>query len=242
MARPTPVDPGRREAATRWFRDRVFDGPLVPASTVVLLRDGPAGLETLMLRRNSALSFGGMWVFPGGRVDVTDCDGAADAEAAARRAAVREAQEETGLVVDPDDLVWFAHWTPPPATERRFATWFFMGRAPAGGVTVDGGEIHDFRWMTPRDAMADRDAGGIELVPPTWRTLEHLAGFDDVASALADSAARPAEFFVTKIVVTSAGRYAMWEDDAGYEPEDPSRSGARHRIDLSAAVWRLERS
>jgi 8-oxo-dGTP pyrophosphatase MutT (NUDIX family) len=42
------------------------------AATVVLLRDGDDGLETLMLRKNSRLAFGGMWVFPGGRIDDGD--------------------------------------------------------------------------------------------------------------------------------------------------------------------------
>lgn len=218
------------------------DPSLVPASTVVLLRDRAGGLETLMLHRNSTLAFGGMWVFPGGRIDAADREGASDAETAARRAAVREAHEETGLVVSADDLVWFAHWTPPASTERRFATWFFVGRAPEGSVTVDGGEIRDHRWMLPRDAMAQRDRGLIELVPPTWRTLEHLAGFDDVASVLADAASRPAEFFETVIVTTATGTFAMWEGDAGYGAADPARAGARHRIELSAPVWHLERT
>ena len=44
-----------------------------PASTVVLLRDGDQGLETLMLRRNKALLFaGGYWVFPGGALEPQD--------------------------------------------------------------------------------------------------------------------------------------------------------------------------
>src|SRR6058998_293848 len=94
--------------------------PAVPAATVVLLRDGADGVEALMLRRDADLAFaGGAWVFPGGRIDPedypegTDAD---DAEAlldAARNAAAREAMEEAGLVVDPSELVWFAHWTPP---------------------------------------------------------------------------------------------------------------------------------
>ena len=47
----------------------------VPAATVILLRDGEDGLETLMLRRNSKLAFaGGHWVFPGGRVDADDLE------------------------------------------------------------------------------------------------------------------------------------------------------------------------
>ena len=49
------------------------DIPLVAAATVLLLRDNTdAGLEVLMLRRNSKIAFGGMWVFPGGRVDADD--------------------------------------------------------------------------------------------------------------------------------------------------------------------------
>ena len=41
---------------------------LIPAATVILLRDSNHGLETLMMRRNSNLSFAeGMWVFPGGK-------------------------------------------------------------------------------------------------------------------------------------------------------------------------------
>jgi 8-oxo-dGTP pyrophosphatase MutT (NUDIX family) len=53
------------------------------AATVLLLREVGGELEVLMMRRGSGLSFmAGMWVFPGGRVDVADAS-----EAAARRLA-----------------------------------------------------------------------------------------------------------------------------------------------------------
>jgi 8-oxo-dGTP pyrophosphatase MutT (NUDIX family) len=43
------------------------------AATVLLLREREAGLEVLMMRRGSGLSFmAGMWVFPGGRLEATD--------------------------------------------------------------------------------------------------------------------------------------------------------------------------
>ena len=48
---------------------------LIPASTVVLLRDGESGVEVLMLRKNSKITFGGMWVFPGGKIDAADYPG-----------------------------------------------------------------------------------------------------------------------------------------------------------------------
>jgi 8-oxo-dGTP pyrophosphatase MutT (NUDIX family) len=50
------------------------------AATVVLLRDGPDGLEAYLQRRPMGMGFaGGVWVFPGGRVDAADRDPGADA-------------------------------------------------------------------------------------------------------------------------------------------------------------------
>jgi 8-oxo-dGTP pyrophosphatase MutT (NUDIX family) len=89
-----------------------------PASTVVVLRDAPAGPEAFMVRRHEATAFmGGAHVFPGGRVDAADrdadpswCDGLDRAEqqipgvppADARAyhvAAVRELFEEAGVLL-----------------------------------------------------------------------------------------------------------------------------------------------
>jgi len=48
------------------------------AATVVLLRDGRDGLEAYLQLRPMGLGFaGGLWVFPGGRVDEADRDPAA---------------------------------------------------------------------------------------------------------------------------------------------------------------------
>lgn len=216
----------------------------VPAATVVLLRDGEPGLEALVLRRSSKLAFaGGMWVFPGGRVDAADVPPDGDVLVAARRAAAREALEEAALPVDADALVPFAHWVPPPMSAKRFATWFFMGAAPAGAVTVDGGEIHDHRWTTPSGALAARDAGEIELAPPTWVTLHRLAEHADVASAVADAGASAPEFFETHIArVGDGGIAALWHGDAGYETGDSDAPGARHRLVMAESGWRYERT
>jgi 8-oxo-dGTP pyrophosphatase MutT (NUDIX family) len=234
------ADPGDEGAAT---------APAVPAATVVLLRDADGGLEVLLLRRDSRLAFaGGMWVFPGGRVDVEDFPpgaGADDADAlerAARNAAVREAKEEANLDVDGDALVWFAHWTPPLREARRFATWFFLGAAPVGAVVVDDGEIRDHRWMHPGDALAQRDAGEIELIAPTWMTLHWLAEHPDVASAIADARAQPPTVYATRIGRVEGGRTAMWEGDVGYDDGDTTTPGPRHRLVMRRdAPWVLER-
>ncbi len=224
--------------------------PAIPAATVVLLRDGDDGVETLMLRRNSKLEFaGGMWVWPGGRLDpgdyADDEDPVADfdvLERAARRAAVREAAEESGLAVDLDSLVWFAHWTPPPIAPKRFATFFFAAPAPPGIVQIDGGEIHGHAWMTPAEAMRGRNALELELSPPTWITLEQLAPFATTAEALATLAARPPEWFATRFALVDGGAVALYHGDSGYDDQVADRPGGRHRLWMLADGWRYERS
>lgn len=213
------------------------DREAIPAATVILLRDTGQGLETLMLRRNSKLAFGGMWVFPGGRVDPGDHSDATHDFDAARRAAVREAEEESGLVVEFDALVAVSHWTPPPQTPKRFATWFFVAPAPEGAVTIDDGEIHEHQWISPAEALAQRDRREIELAPPTWVTLHTLARSATVADALTDAAATDPLRFVTKIAFLDDRMMAMWQGDAGYESGDQDAPGPRHRLVMTDGEW-----
>jgi 8-oxo-dGTP pyrophosphatase MutT (NUDIX family) len=226
--------------------------PAIPAATVVLLRDAPGGVETLMLRRNSKLAFaGGAWVFPGGRIDPEDYPNGApsreiattddhEVAAAARTAAVREAKEEAGLAVDPGSLVWFAHWTPGPIAPRRFATWFFMARAPEGLVVVDDGEIHEHLWIRPTEAIARRDAGEIELIPPTWMTLRMLAEEPSVDAALATARAHEPHIYVTHIVRVDGGIASIWQGDAAYDDGDALKPGPRNRLLMLDDGWRVE--
>jgi 8-oxo-dGTP pyrophosphatase MutT (NUDIX family) len=231
-----------QERFQRWVKQGGGDDrEAIPAATVILLRDTDAGLETLMLRRNSKLAFGGMWVFPGGRIDPDDHSDATHDFDAARRAAVREAFEESGLIVDFDDLVALSHWTPPPQTPKRFATWFFVARAPEGVVTIDDGEIHEHQWVSPLDAISQRDRGEIELAPPTWVTLHTLARSATVAAALADAASIDPPRFVTKIAFEDDRMMAMWEGDAGYESGDHTAPGPRHRLVMTKGTWSYER-
>jgi 8-oxo-dGTP pyrophosphatase MutT (NUDIX family) len=211
-----------------------------PAATVVVVRDGPDGPEVLMLRRNSKLAFGGMWVFPGGRVDPGDADPGGELEAA-RRAAVRETEEEAGLHLDAAALVPLSHWIPPAQAPRRYATWFFLAPAPlADLVTIDGGEIHEHGWLRPADALAQHASGHIELAPPTWVTLQSLSGAASVADALAEAGARDPLRYATHMAVSDGGPVALWDGDAGYSDGDVSRPGARHRLWMRPGGWRYE--
>ena len=95
--------------------------PARDAASLVLLRDGSAGLEVLMLRRHAdSRVMGGVHVFPGGKLDPADCSpdalaaldreaealparldepGLSPAQAAGLHiAALREAFEEAGQI------------------------------------------------------------------------------------------------------------------------------------------------
>ena len=237
------TEPKHADNLARWAREGRAGSEPVAAATVLLLRDGSDGLETLMLRKNSKIAFGGMWVFPGGRVDDSDRTGLHDADdlAHARIAAVREAEEETGLIVKPHEMVPFSHWTPPAITPRRFLTWFFAAAAPDGSVTIDQGEIHESQWMSPRAAIERRDAGEIEVAPPTFVSLFELAGWRDVGTALDELQARVPERFETRIHVADTGPVAIWQGDAGYRADDPEQAGARHRLVMGKQRWRYLR-
>ena len=222
--------------------ERDGETPAIPAATVVVLRDSPRGLESLMLRKNSRLAFGGMWVFPGGRIDDADHDGTGNVITAARNAAAREAQEEAAIVLDPANLVHFSYWIPPPMAPKRFATWFFAAEASDGEVSIDDGEIVHHEWMTPAEALRRRDAGEIELIAPTWVTLHTVNRFSTVASALEGLGQRRSRHYETRIGRGEHGPVSLWRGDAGYETADPSVPGPRHRLEITPDGYLFDES
>ncbi len=218
--------------------------PAHPSSTVVLMRDAEAGIEILYLRRNSRLDFhGGAWVFPGGRIDPGDeASGAADPLHASRAAAAREAREEAGLAVEPASLVPFARWTTPVGVPKRFETWFFLARGDDQPVEVDGGEIHEHRWLTPAAALAARDAGEIELPPPTFVTTTLLSGFARADDALDAVAPEPPRIYLPRVQRVDGGLCSLYGGDAAYAGGEVDRVGPRHRLWMLESGWRYERA
>ncbi len=222
------------------LHEREGGSELIPAATVVLLRDNPEP-EVLMVHKNSKIAFGGMWVFPGGRIDPEDFPEDGDIDAAARNAAVRETLEEAGIRSKAEDFVWFSHWTPPPITPKRFSTWFFAARADDHSVSIDGGEIQDHAWMSPAAALRRHGAGEIDLAPPTWITLHQLSRYPSVDALLGQLRGRDARFYETRLGKRSDDvRVAMWRGDAGYDTWDAEVAGERHRLVMAEGGFIFE--
>ena len=153
------------QTAVRAYAADEMQSEPFPSATVAIVRDADDGIEVLMVQRNVDLSFhGGAWVFPGGRVDPIDRvrAGSDDLVEAARHCAVREANEEAGVVLDATALVPFARWVTPEGLPKRFMTWFFVGACRRSPVVIDGGEVVDHRWFSPEAALASHARGEIE--------------------------------------------------------------------------------
>ncbi len=133
------------------------------AAVVLLWREGADGRELFWLRRGDGLTFGGgMYAFPGGKLDAADrtvpVDGAEGDEAAFRACAIRELFEETGVLI--------ADGPPVPADTLAG----FRRRLLAGEIAF--GELLDVlrarlsadrlvaagRWVTPPFLPAGFDA------------------------------------------------------------------------------------
>jgi 8-oxo-dGTP pyrophosphatase MutT (NUDIX family) len=168
-----------------------------PAASVVLLRRGgkhkDRALEVLLLKRTEEARFmPGVWVFPGGAVDLEDGDG----DAGYRACAARELAEEAAIELAPDEeLVLFSRWITPAVISRRFDAWFFLALAPAHTPPqADGVETTEAAWFKPAAALEAQAAGEISLAFPTVSQLQSLVPFrtsDEALAAHRDRAVEP---------------------------------------------------
>jgi len=216
-----------------------------PAATVILLRDTGIGFKILFLRRNAKLIFhGGSWVFPGGRIDPDDFINSSDDDmiGAARQAAVREAKEEAGINLFPEDLVFISHWITPLGKPKRFSTWFFAARAGNESVKIDGGEIHEHSWLSPDEVLDAQRAGKIKLPGPTFVLSLLLSAYKSTDDAISDLSNKPPLLYKPRIVPVPGGECSLYEEDAAYSSSDLNQPGQRHRLWMVDSGWRYEQS
>jgi 8-oxo-dGTP pyrophosphatase MutT (NUDIX family) len=152
---------------------------------------------------------GGAWVFPGGAVDAGEDH---------RLAGIREVQEEAGVTLpDPGALVRFSRWITPAQVTIRFDTLFFLAAAPAGAEPrPDGGETVDLRWFAPREALDAHERGEIDLVFPTIKTLEQLAGFATADALLAWADGREVEPIEPQVLLEGEVARVVLPGEPGY--------------------------
>ena len=146
-------------------------------------------------------------------------------------AAARETFEEAGIEVSQESFQFLAHWTPPPGPQKRFATWFFVGNvdADSGKVVIDDGEIHEFQWIRPEDAITLHHQGELTLMPPTYLSLSLLTHYETAELACSALAVRKPYDVTPRLCQFQDEMVCLYPGDAGYQVNDPVLPGARHR-------------
>lgn len=173
----------------------VVDTPPVPSATVMVVRDAPAGLEVLLVRRhgNSGV-LGGVHVFPGGKLDEADrvvaaaaldvppqaClhalgESALDAGTAVGlfAAALRETFEECGLLLG---LTGAAAQIPQVRERTQGGVGFAIALQGMGLPLAVSSLLPWSRWVTPRvPSVANKrfDTRFFLAVAPHDQQVEH---------------------------------------------------------------------
>lgn len=83
-------------------------------------------------------------------------------------------------------ITYVSRWITPEFSPRRYDARFFAAVMPPHQTSsADGWEAVHTEWWRPADALADWQAGRIELIEPTVASLRLLHGFESAADALA---------------------------------------------------------
>lgn len=125
-----------------------------------------------------------------GRSVVVTADVASEIDADRRRViggtrSLADVARSRGLTLDAGALVPVARWITPPGGPRRYDTWFFVAPAPEGhAYDHDNDETIASVWVRPEEALARARARELELIYPTFRSLQMLAGFESTTDLL----------------------------------------------------------
>lgn len=130
-----------------------------------------------------------------------------------------EVCRDEDLVLDLSGMHLFSHWITPVGAPRRYDTRFFVAAAPEGQTPVhDDRETVANCWVHPADALDEHRAGRFEMIFPTIRTLEALAGYATAAEVLAAAAARgPVPAVLPRIVIDGERVRVLVPGDEGYD-------------------------
>lgn len=91
------------------------------------------------------------------------------------------------LTLRADLLAPWARWITPEFEPRRYDTYFFLARLPAGQLTRNvGGEADEVRWVRPIERR------GLPMLPPTRATLKQVDAFGSIDELMAAAGTRDA--------------------------------------------------
>ena len=201
--------------------------PLRPAATVLLLRDGPQGIEVLMTRRSMTASFApGAYVFPGGGIDPADAQAHSMATQRPKQselrltqaiAAIRESFEELGILFARHADGRWANNSDIAQIDRKAA---FAPQCQARGLTLAADQVFVLaHWITDRDLPRRFDVPFLVARMPEAQTpvADESEQFEPVWVRPVDALARhqAGQFFIIFPTIRTLERlkaFALVED------------------------------
>ncbi|MEP6815958.1 MAG: NUDIX hydrolase [Marmoricola sp.] len=117
--------------------------------------------------------------------DTTGEDWEADRQALeSRDLSFSEFLRNRDLLLRTDLLTPWACWVTPVFEPRRYRTWFFLARLPAGQRTRDvSTESSEVMWLSVGDALRQAEAKELLMLPPQYCTCLELYDVRDCAAA-----------------------------------------------------------
>ena len=216
MVRPTQLLHAQRAPA-----------PLRPAATVLLLRNGPQGLEVLMTRRAMTASFApGAYVFPGGGIDPADAQAHAlaarratqsDTQLTQAIAAIRESFEELGILLARHADGRMADDSDIAALNRHASAVDFAQQCQQRGLTLAADQVYLLaHWVTDRDLPRRFDVPFLVAHMPDSQTpvADDKEQFEPVWVRPADALSRHAagDFFIIFPTIRTLERLQNFAD------------------------------
>ncbi len=216
MVRPTQLNHTQREPA-----------PLRPAATVLLLRNGPHGLEVLMTRRAMTASFApGAYVFPGGGIDAADAQAhglavrrttQSDVQLTQAIAAIRESFEELGILLARHADGRIADDADIAALNRCAPAADFARQCQQHGLTLAADQVFLLaHWITDRDLPRRFDVPFLVAHMPDGQTpvADDHEQFEPVWVRPADALSRHAagDFFIIFPTIRTLERLQHYAD------------------------------
>jgi 8-oxo-dGTP pyrophosphatase MutT (NUDIX family) len=111
----------------------------------------------------------------------------------------------------------FARWITPVSMPRRFDTWFYVARFPAGQTPWhDEVETVDSLWISPDEALRRYRNGDFPLVFVTEKLLERMARYRSIDELIGSVTASDLQPVMPKVVERDGLRTFLLPGEPGY--------------------------
>lgn len=124
---------------------------------------------------------------------------------------------EHDIVLDASAVEEVARFITPLGSPRRFDARFFVARTPPGQEPIhDDGEIVDWAWIRPQDALDRWAAGDLTMMSPTVRMVACLARYGHAGDVLA-TAHRRLDYKRVRVIDPAGDYRVVLPGEPGYE-------------------------